>query len=81
MDLFDLDPEDCIEISAKNGTNIKAVLDSVVERIPPPKLRKSFLVINLVDFFLSSLIMQRTVIIAINGKLMEKVVLNREGQF
>lgn len=30
-------PEEVIRISAKDGTNIKAVLDAIVQQVPPPK--------------------------------------------
>src|SRR5215210_3843154 len=36
-DLIGGDPEDVLRISAKTGAGIEAVLDAVVERIPPPK--------------------------------------------
>uniref|UniRef100_A0A8C5FZG1 Tr-type G domain-containing protein n=1 Tax=Gouania willdenowi TaxID=441366 RepID=A0A8C5FZG1_GOUWI len=34
--MFDMPREECIRISAKLGTNVEAVLQAVVERIPPP---------------------------------------------
>jgi len=36
MTAFDIDPETVLEISAKLGRGIGAVLDAVVERVPPP---------------------------------------------
>src|SRR5215210_4138111 len=36
-DLIGGDPEDVLRISAKTGAGIEAVLDAVVERIPPPQ--------------------------------------------
>uniref|UniRef100_A0A3Q2EH78 GTP binding elongation factor GUF1 n=1 Tax=Cyprinodon variegatus TaxID=28743 RepID=A0A3Q2EH78_CYPVA len=34
--VFDIPREECLRISAKLGTNVEAVLQAVVERIPPP---------------------------------------------
>ena len=34
--VFDVERDDIIRISAKNGLNIKAVVDAIVERVPPP---------------------------------------------
>jgi GTP-binding protein LepA len=39
-ELLNISPEEIIKISAKEGTNVKNVLDSVVEKIPPPKTSK-----------------------------------------
>jgi len=36
-DVIGLDASDAIEISAKTGLNIRAVLEAVVDRLPPPK--------------------------------------------
>ena len=36
-DLLGIPPEEMIRISAKTGINVEAVLESVVERVPPPK--------------------------------------------
>ncbi|MXW19122.1 MAG: elongation factor 4 [Gemmatimonadetes bacterium] len=35
-DLMGIDPADVLEVSAKEGSGIEAVLEAVVERIPPP---------------------------------------------
>lgn len=35
--LLGIDPDDVIKISAKSGMNVEAVLERVVERVPPPK--------------------------------------------
>jgi GTP-binding protein LepA len=36
-----IDAEDAIEVSAKTGLNVRAVLEAIVARIPPPKPRGS----------------------------------------
>lgn len=33
---FELDPDDCIPVSAKTGLHVEDILPAVVERIPPP---------------------------------------------
>ncbi|KAL2088728.1 hypothetical protein ACEWY4_015627 [Coilia grayii] len=38
--VFDIPTEECIRISAKQGTNVDQVLKEVVKRIPPPTARK-----------------------------------------
>lgn len=38
--VFDIPTEECIRISAKQGTNVDQVLQEVVKRIPPPTARK-----------------------------------------
>jgi GTP-binding protein LepA len=35
--LLGVDPDEIIRISAKNGINVEAVLEAIVEKIPPPK--------------------------------------------
>lgn len=35
--LLGIDPEEILRISAKDGVNIQAVLDAIIEKIPPPK--------------------------------------------
>ena len=40
-DVIGLDASDAVEISAKTGLNIEAVLAAIVERLPPPKGKKS----------------------------------------
>ncbi|XP_067844342.1 translation factor GUF1, mitochondrial isoform X2 [Heptranchias perlo] len=39
--VFDIPKEECIRISAKLGTNIDQVLETVVEKIPPPRANLS----------------------------------------
>ncbi len=39
-DLLNLEPSEIIKISAKEGTNVSSVLESVVKRIPPPDFEK-----------------------------------------
>lgn len=34
---FGIDPRDMLQISAKSGKGVEAVLQAIVERIPPPK--------------------------------------------
>ena len=36
VSVFDVDRDDIIRISAKNGINIRAVVDAIVDKIPPP---------------------------------------------
>ncbi len=36
IDLLGVDPDEVIAVSAKEGTNIRAVLDAIVDRVPPP---------------------------------------------
>ena len=40
-DVIGLDASDAVEISAKTGLNIEAVLAAIVERLPPPKGQKN----------------------------------------
>ncbi|KAI9555191.1 hypothetical protein GHT06_017706 [Daphnia sinensis] len=35
--IFEFEPKDILRISAKTGLNVESVLQSIVERIPPPK--------------------------------------------
>uniref|UniRef100_A0A8C5TEX1 GUF1 homolog, GTPase n=1 Tax=Malurus cyaneus samueli TaxID=2593467 RepID=A0A8C5TEX1_9PASS len=35
--LFDIPTDECIRISAKQGTNVETVLQKVIEKIPPPR--------------------------------------------
>ena len=37
MDMFDMDPEACIEISAKTGAGVDAVLSAIINKLPPPE--------------------------------------------
>ena len=36
MQVFDLEPEECLRISAKTGKGLDALLPAIVEKIPPP---------------------------------------------
>lgn len=41
QEMFELDPEGCVMVSAKTGLNVKEdLLPAIVERIPPPDLAK-----------------------------------------
>ncbi len=40
MSLIDVEREDIIEISAKEGTNVEELLDSLIEKVPPPDNRE-----------------------------------------
>jgi GTP-binding protein LepA len=40
VDFFGLSQDEIIEISAKEGKNIEAILKAVVEKIPPPKIEE-----------------------------------------
>uniref|UniRef100_A0A5S6Q3D8 Translation factor GUF1 homolog, mitochondrial n=1 Tax=Trichuris muris TaxID=70415 RepID=A0A5S6Q3D8_TRIMR len=35
--LFDIDPSECLHVSAKTGEGIKSVIDAVLSRVQPPK--------------------------------------------
>ncbi len=39
-DLLGVSPTDILKISAKEGTNVKGILDVIVEKIPPPKMKE-----------------------------------------
>ena len=39
--LLAIEPEDILEVSAKNGTNVEKVLERVIKVVPPPKLTTS----------------------------------------
>lgn len=45
-DLLGIPPEEMIRISAKTGINVEAVLESVVERVPPPRERLMLLYVH-----------------------------------
>ena len=38
QNLFDFCPDEMLRISAKRGTNVPALLDSIVDRLPAPKV-------------------------------------------
>ena len=65
-DVIGLDASDAVEISAKTGLNIDAVLEAVVERLPPPKGNadaelKALLVDSWYDPYLGVVILVRVV--------------------
>ena len=69
-DVIGLDASDAVEISAKTGLNIDAVLEAVVQRLPPPKGNadselKALLVDSWYDPYLGVVILVRVV----DGKL------------
>ena len=39
FNLFEIDPDEVLAVSAKLGTGVTQLLDSVVERVPPPATR------------------------------------------
>lgn len=39
-ELLKIDPDEIIQISAKNALNIEAVLKRVIEKVPPPEIKK-----------------------------------------
>ena len=65
-DVIGLDASDAVEISAKTGLNIDAVLEAVVQRLPPPKGNadselKALLVDSWYDPYLGVVILVRVV--------------------
>ncbi|CAO3405604.1 translation elongation factor 4 [Azospirillum largimobile] len=65
-DVIGLDASDAVEISAKSGLNIGAVLEAVVKRLPPPKgdadaALKALLVDSWYDPYLGVVILVRVV--------------------
>jgi GTP-binding protein LepA len=69
-DVIGLDASDAIPISAKTGKNIEAVLEAIVERLPPPqgdetKPLKAMLVDSYYDAYLGVVVLVRI----INGSL------------
>jgi len=65
-DVIGLDASEAIEISAKTGLNIDAVLEAVVHRLPPPKGRreaplKALLVDSWYDSYLGVVVLVRIV--------------------
>lgn len=37
LEALDIDPDDCIAVSAKEGRGIEKVMDAIIKRIPPPE--------------------------------------------
>ena len=65
-DVIGLDAADAIEISAKTGQNIEAVLEAIVTRLPPPKgdraaTLKALLVDSWYDLYLGVVVLVRIV--------------------
>ncbi|CAO3352120.1 elongation factor 4 [Azospirillum melinis] len=75
-DVIGLDASDAVEISAKSGLNIGAVLEAVVKRLPPPKgdadaPLKALLVDSWYDPYLGVVILVRVVdgVLKVNQKV------------
>src|SRR4051794_6734849 len=65
-DVIGLDASDAVEISAKTGLNIEAVLEAIVTRLPPPKgdrdaTLKALLVDSWYDVYLGVVVLVRIV--------------------
>src|SRR4029079_13688454 len=65
-DVIGLDASDAIEISAKTGQNVEAVLEAIVTRLPPPKgdrsaPLKALLVDSWYDLYLGVVVLVRIV--------------------
>ena len=65
-DVIGLDASDAIEISAKTGQNVEAVLEAIVTRLPPPKgdraaTLKALLVDSWYDLYLGVVVLVRIV--------------------
>src|SRR5262245_45179167 len=65
-DVIGLDASDAIEISAKTGQNVEAVLEAIVTRLPPPRgnrdaTLKALLVDSWYDVYLGVVVLVRTV--------------------
>ena len=65
-DVIGLDASNAVEISAKTGLNIRAVLEAVVERLPPPtgdakKPLKAMLIDSFYDAYLGVVVLVRVI--------------------
>jgi GTP-binding protein LepA len=65
-DVIGLDASDAVPISAKTGINVEAVLDAIVERLPPPKgdadrPLKAMLVDSWYDAYLGVIVLVRII--------------------
>ncbi len=65
-DVIGLDASDAVPISAKTGKNVEAVLDAIVERLPPPKgdadkPLKAMLVDSWYDTYLGVIVLVRVI--------------------
>ncbi|MCH9808297.1 MAG: translation elongation factor 4 [Alphaproteobacteria bacterium] len=65
-DVIGLDASDAVPISAKTGVNVEAVLDAIVERLPPPKgdenkPLKAMLVDSWYDAYLGVIVLVRVI--------------------